>query len=162
MHRAEKTWRSLRSLVVHDRLASGPGNAITTLWRFVAPDRTAYVIRNGPQAVVIGNRRWDRLPGHEWQFSEQDSLPQPIPLWEAVANARILGTATLHGRPVWKVAFFDPQIHAWFTIWVDRETARTLELRMTAQAHFMHQIYGPFDRPLRIVPPKKASSKASA
>ena len=27
---------------------------------------------------------------------------------------------------------------------------------MTAQAHFMHQIYGPFDRPLRIVPPKKA------
>jgi hypothetical protein len=162
VHRAEKTWRSLRSLVVHDRLASGPGNAVTTLWRFVAPDRTAYVIRDGPQAVVIGERRWDRLPGHDWQFSEQDTLPQPVPLWESVENARVLGTATLRGRPVWKVAFFDRQIRAWFTIWVDRETARTLELRMTAQAHFMHQIYGPFDRPLRIVPPEKTSPKASA
>jgi hypothetical protein len=158
VHRADRTWRSLRTLVVHDRLASGPGNAVTTLWRFVAPDRTAYVIDNGPQAVVIGDRRWDRLPGHDWQFSQQDSLPQPVPLWEEVSNARLLGTATVRGRPAWKVAFFDPQIHAWFTIWVDRETARTLELRMTAQAHFMHQVYGPFDRPLRIVPPAKASA----
>jgi hypothetical protein len=152
---AERTWRSLHTLVVHDHLASGPDNGITTLWRFVAPDRQTYVIRNGPQAVVIGARRWDKLPGHDWQASQQDPIRQPIPLWEAVSNARLLGTTTLRGRPVWKVAFFDPQIHAWFTIWVDRETARTLELRMTAQAHFMHQVYGPFDRPLRIVPPKK-------
>ena len=101
---------------------------------------------------MIGDRRWDRLPGHDWQVSEQDPIRQPVPLWEAVANARVVGTATLHGRPVWKVAFFDPQIPAWFTIWVDRQTARTLELRMTAQAHFMHQVYGPFDGPLRIVP----------
>jgi hypothetical protein len=155
---ANRTWRSLRTLVVHDRLASGPGNAVTTLWRFAAPDRLAYTIRNGPQAVVIGARRWDRLPGHGWQASQQDPLPQPVPLWESVSNARIVGTATVRGRPVWKIAFFDPQIPAWFTIWVDRKTARTLELRMTAQAHFMHQVYGPFDRPVRIVPPTKAST----
>jgi hypothetical protein len=156
--RADRTWRRLHTLVVHDRLASGPGNEITTLWRFVAPDRQTYAIRNGPQAVVIGARRWDKLPGHGWQASQQDPIPTPVPLWEAVSNARLLGTATVHGRPVWKLAFFDPQIKAWFTIWVDRETARTLELRMTAQAHFMHQLYGPFDRPLRIVPPVKAAS----
>jgi len=158
VRRAEKTWRSLQSLVVHDRLSSGPGSAVTTLWRFAAPDRTAYTIRNGPQAVVIGSRRWDRLPGQAWQSSQQDPNPQPVPLWEAVSNARLVGTTTMHGRPVWKVTFFDPQIKAWFTIWVDRETARTLELRMTAQAHFMHQVYGPFDRPLHIVPPAKASA----
>jgi hypothetical protein len=27
---------------------------------------------------------------------------------------------------------------------------------MIAQAHFMHQVYGPFNSPLRIVPPAKA------
>jgi hypothetical protein len=156
--RADRTWRRLHTLVVHDHLASGPGNEISTLWRFAAPDRQTYAIRNGPQAVVIGARRWDKLPGHGWQASQQDPIPTPVPLWESVSNARLLGTATVRGRPTWKLAFFDPQIKAWFTIWVDRETARTLELRMTAQAHFMHQVYGPFDRPIRIVPPVKAAS----
>ena len=158
MRRADRTWRSLETLVVHDHLASGPGNAVTTLWRFAAPDSLSYAIRNGPQAVVIGARRWDRLPGHDWQASHQDPIRQPVPLWESISNAHLVGTETLRGRPVWKVAFFDPQIPAWFTIWVDRQTGRTLELRMTAQAHFMHQVYGPFDGPLRIVPPSKAAA----
>jgi len=155
--RAETTWRALRTLVDHDRLSSGPGNTIHTLWRFQAPYRLTYRITNGPEAVVIGARRWDKLPGHGWQGSEQDPIRQPIPLWEAVSNAHLLGSARLRGRPVWEISFFDPQIHAWFTIWVDKATARTLELRMVAQAHFMHQVYGPFNRPLRIVPPTKAA-----
>jgi hypothetical protein len=158
VQRADRTWRSLHTLVVHDRLASGPGNAITTLWRFAAPASLSYAIRNGPQAVVIGARRWDRLPGHGWQASQQDPIRQPVPLWEAVSNARVVGMGSLRGRPVWQVAFFDPQIKAWFRIWVDRQTGRTLELRMTAQAHFMHQVYGPFDGLLKIVPPVKADT----
>ena len=157
VRRAERTWRGLQTLVVHDRLASAPGNAITTLWRFAAPNRQSYAIRNGPEAVVIGARRWDRLPGQGWQ-AEQDPIATPVPLWETVSNAHVLGTATIRGRPVWKITFFDPQIQAWFTIWVDRKTARTLESRMVAQAHFMHQVYGPFDRPLQIAPPRKAAA----
>lgn len=158
VRRAERTWRALRTLVVHDSLSSGPGTGITTLWRFQAPDRHTYAIRNGPQAVAIGTRRWDKLPGHGWQESTQDPIREPIPVWESVSNAHVLGSTTLRGRAVWKISFFDPQLPAWFTIWVDRRTARTLELRMTAQAHFMHQVYGPFDRPLRIVPPTRAAS----
>jgi hypothetical protein len=158
VRRADRTWRSLKTLVVHDHLASSPQNAITTLWRFAAPDRQTYAIVDGPQAVVIGARRWDRVPGHGWQASDQSPIREPVPLWEGVANARLLGTPTLRGRPTWKITFFDPVIHAWFTIWVDRQTARTLELRMTAQAHFMHQVYGPFNGPLRIVAPTKAAA----
>jgi hypothetical protein len=156
--KAEWTWHGLHTLVVHDHLSSGPGTGISTLWQFAAPNRQTYAIRNGPQAVVIGARRWDRLPGHAWQASQQDPIPSPVPLWEAVSDAHVLGPATVRGRPVWKVTFFDPQIKAWFTIWVDRRTARTLELRMTAQAHFMHQVYGPFDAPVKIVPPRKAAA----
>ncbi len=156
VRRAETTWRALATLVVHDRLSSGPGTTINTTWQFQAPYRLTYRIRNGPEAVVIGPRRWDRVPGHDWQASQQDPIRQPIPLWEAVTNAHVLGSTTARGRPVWEVSFFDPRIDAWFTIRVDKATARTLELWMVAQAHFMHQVYGPFNRPLRIVPPTKA------
>ena len=98
-----------------------------------------------------------RLQGQGWHESSQQPIRQPAPLWASVANAHLLGSTTLRGRPVWEIAFFDPTIPAWFTIWVDKATARTLELRMTAAQHFMHQVYGPFDMPLQIVPPTKAA-----
>jgi len=153
VRRADRTWRALHSLVVHDRLSSGPGSLLQTIWQFVAPHKMTYQIKNGPAAVAIGSRRWDKLPGRRWEASEQDPITEPIPLWLSVSNAHVLRSGTLRGHPVWKVSFFDPQLPAWFTIWVGKTTARTLELRMTAQAHFMHQVYGPFNRPLRIVPP---------
>jgi hypothetical protein len=158
VHRAERTWRALRSLVVYDHLASGPGQAITTHWRLVAPDREAYVIEGGPRAVVIGAKRWDRNPGGKWVPSAQDPIRQPVPFWLAVADAHLLGSETLRGSAVWHVSFFDPQIRAWFELWIEKSSGRTLELRMTAQAHFMHQVYGQFDRPLRVVPPTGAGS----
>jgi hypothetical protein len=151
--RAETTWRHLRTLVVHDSLSSGPGTGIRTLWQFAAPNRLTYRIAKGPQAVVIGTRRWDKIPGGRWQESQLDPIPEPVPLWLSVADAHLLGSTVVRGRPAWEASFFDPQIHAWFTIWVEKATMRTLELRMTAQAHFMHQVYGPFDAPVRIAPP---------
>ena len=117
--RAERTWRNLRTLVDHDRLSSGPGTAIETLWRFQGPSRYTYAIANGPAAVSIGPRRWDKLPGHVWQTSQQDPIAEPIPLWQSVSNAHLLGTSTLRGRRVQVASFFDPTIHAWFTIRVD-------------------------------------------
>jgi len=154
VRRAERTWRSLHSLVVHDRLSSGPGSLLQTVWRFVSPHRMTYQIKNGPAAVAIGSRRWDKLPGQHWEASEQDPITEPIPLWKSVSNAHLLHSGTLRGHAVWKVSFFDAQLPAWFTIWVDKTTGRTLELRMVAQAHFMHQVYGPFNSALRIEPPK--------
>jgi hypothetical protein len=157
IHRAERAWRHLRTLVDHDRLSSGPGTAIETLWRFQAPSRYTYAIAGGPAAVSIGSHRWDKLPGHAWQASQQDPIAEPIPLWESVSNAHLLGTATVHGRRVRVASFFDPTIHAWFTIRVDPRTMHTLEVRMTAREHFMHDVYAGFDAPLRIVPPGRAS-----
>ena len=158
VRRAATTWRRLKTLVDHDRLSSGPGATIHTVWQFQALYRYTYVIRNGPQAVSIGTRRWDRLPGQRWQESQQDPIRQPIPLWQGVSNAHLLGTSTLRGRPVVRASFFDPQLHAWFTIVVDQAAMHTLDLHMTATAHFMHEVYGPFDSRLRIVPPRKGGA----
>jgi hypothetical protein len=52
------------------------------------------------------------------------------------------------------VSFFDPGIPAWFTLTVDKQTSRTLDSQMVATAHFMHDVYGAFNRTPVIVPPK--------
>ncbi len=75
------------------------------------------------------------------------------PFWAAVANARVLGEGQVGGKPVWIVSFFDPVTPAWFEARVEKSTGRTLVLDMTAVAHFMHHVYGPFDAPFELHPP---------
>jgi hypothetical protein len=152
--RTARAYRRLKSVVIHERLASGPRVALETTYELEAPDRLAYQIAGGPAAVVIGSRRWDRLqPGGRWQRSAQTPLPQPTPIWRSAVDAHVLGSARVAGRPVWLVSFLDPSVPAWFTVWIEKSTFRPLELRMTAAAHFMHHRYGSFNAPLRITPP---------
>jgi putative copper export protein len=154
--RADRAYRSLRTLVIHEHLASSARNAIDTIYRVQAPNRLAYRIAGGPQAVIIGGTRWDRLPGGKWERSEQEPLAQPEPFWGAdpVRNARLLRMGRLGGRPVWLASFYDPKLPAWFELSIDQKTSRLLALRMTAQAHFMRHRYSGFNRPFEIVPPR--------
>jgi len=153
--RAGRVWRSLRSLSFRESLASGPGHAVRSTWQLQAPDRLAYQVSGGWAAVVIGGRRWDRSPGGErWIASPQTRLTQPIPFWVSVRDAHLLGTATVQGRPVWRVSFFDPDTPAWFDVALDRKTSRTLELRMITTAHFMHDVYSSFNATPAIQPPR--------
>ena len=109
--RADRVYRSLRTLVIHEHLASSARNAIDTIYRVQAPNRLAYLIAGGPQAVIIGGTRWDRLPGGKWERSEQDPLTQPEPFWgsDPVRNARLLGKSRAGGRPVWTVLVLRPE-----------------------------------------------------
>ena len=86
--------------------------------------------------------------------SPQTPVSQPQPFWESAVDARVLGSVSDHGRPAWKVSFFDPKTPGWFTILVDKATMRTVDMRMTATAHFMHDSYGSFDAPISITPPR--------
>jgi hypothetical protein len=150
VRRAERTWRSLQTLVLHERLASGPTGVLSTLFEFQAPDRMAYRIRGGPAGIVIGRARWDRVsPSRPWVRSTQQPLRQPVPFWTSVSNAYVLRTANAS----LVVSFLDRRIPAWFEATIDRRTYRTLTLQMTAAAHFMSHRYGPFNAPLSIRPP---------
>ncbi len=139
--------------MIHDKL--GDGNAtLDTFWKIVAPDRVAYAISDGDESIIIGNRRWVKPAGSKrWIESAQEPVQQPQPFWQSAADARILGTVSVHGRPAWKISFFDPQTPAWFTILVDKATMHTVDMRMTATAHFMHDTYGSFDGPVSVTPP---------
>jgi hypothetical protein len=156
MARAGRVWRSLRSLAYVERLASNSTDRETSDWRVAAPDRAAYSIRGHGGGIVIGARRWDRAtPGGRWVESRQSGLiTQPVPFWVGVSNAHVLGTVSASGRPAWLVSFFDPRTPAWFEATVEKQTGRTLELRMLAAAHFMHDVYRLFDRAPAIVPPR--------
>ena len=95
--RATKTYRALRSVAIDDSLASAPGRAVSTRWTLVAPDRLSYQIKNGAAAVIIGDRRWDKLPGGKWTTSEQTPIHQPTPFWVSSTDAHVL--ASTRSRP---------------------------------------------------------------
>jgi hypothetical protein len=154
VRQAAKVWRGLRSVVVYDHLATGPRQSIDTTWTMVAPDRLTYHVVGRGQAVIIGKRRWDRRPGGQWIPSVQDPpVRQPAPFWVAVADAHVLGSIPIGGGSAWRISFYDPKTPAWFEAVIDRRTMRTLDLRMVASAHFMHDSYSAFDARTRIRPP---------
>jgi hypothetical protein len=158
---ASRVFRDLNSLVYVESLRSDPTHELVTTWTLSAPDRVAYRIRGGASAVVIGKQRWDRTTPHaHWVRSSQiPPLQVPQPTWgDAFSNAHLLGTARIGGRPVWVVSFVNSSIPAFFTAWIDQSSYRTLQLRMTAAAHFMFHRYTEFDRPVSIKPPVSGSS----
>ncbi len=157
VRRAARAIGHLRSLVTYQRLGTDATHVDYTTFVAVAPDRLESTTRDGSRSIVIGARGWTRAPGGRWQRSRQLPGPSIAPAWGTdtrVANAFLLGTTRLRGRSVLAVSFAVPQLLAWFTIWVDPSTFRTLSLRMTSNAHFMIHRYGSFDRPFRIEPPR--------
>jgi hypothetical protein len=152
LRRATRAFDSLRTVVFTERLASSPSQAIVTTWKLAAPDRYEYEIRGGAAGIAIGAARWDRAaPGAPWQRSQTIAQRQPFVPWgSSVANVRVLRETPRHVTLSW----LNPDGPAWFTTTFDRRTALPSDLRMTAAAHFMHHVYGPFDAPFRIRPPR--------
>jgi hypothetical protein len=153
--RASRVWRALQTLVWHERLAASPTDALHTVYRAVAPDGLAYTIERRSSSIIIGTKRWDRsAPNARWVESPQvPPVRQPQPFWASYTDAHVLGDGSVGGRPVWIVSFFDPITPAWFEARVEKSTGRTLLLGMTAAAHFMRHVYGPFDAPFQLQPP---------
>ena len=153
---ATRAFHQLRTLTTHERLASSQRNFVNTIYQAESPDRLTYKIAGGgPQAVIIGTKRWDRDHAvGKWQFSAQSPLRQPTPFWTSATDAHLLGTTRIDGRAASLISFYDAKIPAFFTIAVDRATLHTLDLRMTAAAHFMHHRYSGFNAPVKITPPR--------
>jgi hypothetical protein len=148
LQRATRAFKDARTLVFEEQLASSARPGQVARFRIVAPNRLAYSIRGGPEAIVIGPRRWDRSPGGEWEASPQTPLQVPTPTWsDRSRNAHLAAPGT--------IAFYDPRLPAWFRLEVDPETGQPREMRMVAAAHFMTDRYSAFNRPLAISPPSR-------
>jgi hypothetical protein len=93
VRRATFVFRHLRSLVIDERLASAPGNAVRTRYEIVAPDRLHYLLDTGTAGIVIGAQRWDRdSRSAPWQPSAQEPLRLPEPFWRSWRDASLLGS----------------------------------------------------------------------
>jgi hypothetical protein len=147
--RAARTWRALRSLAFSDRLASDSVHSVVSTWRAAAPNRLAYHVTGGYDAIIVGGRRWDRAPRGRWIESPQTTLRQPVPVWQSAVDAHVVGQTP----GAWRITFFDPRTPAWFAVTVDKRTLHTLDLRMTTTAHFMHETYRAFDAAAPITSP---------
>ncbi|HEX4518915.1 MAG TPA: hypothetical protein VH063_04965 [Gaiellaceae bacterium] len=152
---AGKVWRALKTLVWHERLAASPTDALYTVYRAVAPDELQYTIGGHSSALIIGMNRWDRAtPTGRWVHSVQNPpITQPQPFWAGQSDAHVIASGRVDGRSAAEITFFDPVTPAWFDAWIDKRNGHTLVLTMTAVAHFMHHVYGPFDAPFQLHPP---------
>jgi hypothetical protein len=147
--RATRNYRNLKSLVIDDRLASDATHAVVTRWQIIGPNRLSYQVKDGAAAVIIGNHRWDKVPGQPWQRSAQTPIKQPTPFWQSWKDAHVLASTPT----TWRVSFFDPKTPGWYQLEIAKPTLRPLEMRMNATAHFMHDVYSSFNAPIRIAPP---------
>jgi copper transport protein len=144
--RLTRAYRARRTVVFTERLASSPANAQVTRFELAAPDRLAYVTVGGPQAIVVGARRWDRpAAGAAWQPSTTSPLTVPSPYWGVVTNAHLVAPRT--------VTFLDRSIPAWFRVLLEPSRDLPRRVGMTAAAHFMVDRYSRFDGPVAISPP---------
>ncbi|MFL5964105.1 MAG: copper resistance CopC/CopD family protein [Gaiellaceae bacterium] len=144
LQRVTRTYRAARTAVFDEHLASIPTNGQTTRFRLVAPDRLAYQAKDGPAAIVIGTRRWDRdRAGAPWVPSAQTRLDVMQPYWDSPTNVHEVAPNVL--------TFLDRRVPAWFRVTVNG--VRPLRVEMTAAAHFMVDRYVGFDVPVGISPP---------
>jgi copper transport protein len=148
--RATRAFRALRSVDYVERLASSPRDKVVSDFTLERPNRLEYRIKGGASGIIIGSRRWDRVPGGKWIPSAQEPTPQPEPIWSGHAtNVYVLQASA----STYVVSFFKPNGPVWFTVLFDRRTLLPRELHMTAAAHFMTHRYTKFNAPRRIRAP---------
>jgi copper transport protein len=144
LRRVTRAYRSARTAVFDERLASTPSNGQTTRFTVVAPDRLAYQTRGGPSAIVIGSRRWDRdRTGAPWVPSPQAPLNPMQPYWGNPTNVHEIAPNVL--------TFLDRRVPAWFRVTLNG--VRPLRVQMTAAGHFMVDRYVGIDVPVGVSPP---------
>ena len=133
-----------------ERLASSPRDKVVSDFTLERPNRLEYRIKGGASGIIIGSRRWDRVPGGKWIPSAQEPTLQPEPIWSGHATNVSLLKANSSS---YVVSFFKPNGPVWFTVRFDRRTLLPRELHMTAAAHFMTHRYTKFNAPRRIRAP---------
>jgi hypothetical protein len=143
--RVQRTMRSLRSYRYRERLSSGVGRPVVSVFEARAPDRLRLVSSTGGRTIIIGRSRWDRVGGR-WARTPFSRLSTSTFMWDGAFNARLVG-----GR-VLTVFDFDP-VPAWFRLTIGPD-ARVLAAEMISPSHFMLQSFSRFNTPISIEPPR--------
>lgn len=149
-----RTARALRragSLIAVQHLASDPVHRVVSRFVVNAPDRLEIHVEDGLDSVIIGDRRWDRPPGEDWQRSKARPVTVPDPFWAQRPVAAYVAGQT--ARTVDVTLAYDNGSPTWFRLHIQRATGRVLEVHMITAAHFMTEAYTRFGSAPVVRPP---------
>jgi hypothetical protein len=149
--KASRTMGALATFRFTERLSSGLGTTVNSTVDVQAPDRMR-LRTSGFTSVIVGQTRWDRRAGTQWERNPFPGLDvKDLLMWHQAKNPRIIrlfgnGEAEL-------VAFGLKPVPAWFRLDV-QPSGRVTEAEMTAASHYMLHRYGHFDKGETIRPPR--------
>lgn len=143
---AQRAYARLKTVSLRQKLGSSPTVFSVAHFLFVAPDRLRYEIEGGSQAVVVGNRRWDRVSASDaWTPSPQDRVDVMHVPWRRAVDAHLVAPDV--------VTFYDPGTRAWFRVTLQHASSLPTTVLMTGVSHFMVDRFSGFDAPATIAPP---------
>ena len=85
------------TLAIDDWLASGPGQTVLDALDARRAGPTHVPDQGRAAAVIIGDSRWDKLPGGKWKKSPQTPIHQPTPFWVSWTDAHVLANTKSAG-----------------------------------------------------------------
>jgi hypothetical protein len=140
--KASRTMSALETFRFTERLSSGLGTTVNSTIDVQAPDRMRLRTR-GFSSVIIGQNRWDRGRGTQWERSPFPGLDvKDLLMWYQAKNPRAVRTSANGEAEL--VAFGLKPVPAWFRLNVE-PSGRVTEAEMTAASHFMLHRYTDFD-----------------
>jgi len=164
LERADAAMNQLQSLQEVQTLSNGI-TTITTTIHYQAPDRMLYTLETNSQppreTVVIGNQRYDRLPGESWQTSQWSggkSFRWPdYHFAQQAQQVRLLDVIPCGSGSCYLLAFYDPTSDAHYRMLVESQSWHILRYEMMAVAHFMTVEYSQFNEDKTPITPPAGS-----
>jgi len=139
--------QGLRSALMREELRGTEGGpAEVAEYGFSAPD--AFETQAGGESrIVIGARSYVQAsPTSPWMAGDWPGLPFTWPagyfstFWGHAAAVRVLGHDRLDGADMTVISFLEPDLPAWFRLWVGDDGLVHRE-EMRAEGHLMDHTY---------------------
>lgn len=140
--------QGLRSASMHEELRGAQnGPAQVAGYRFSAPN--AFEIQvGGNSRIVIGARSYEKAdPTSAWVAGDWPGRPFTWPsgyfsiFWGHAVAVRVLGHDRLDGADMSVISLLEPDLPAWFRLWVGVDDGLVHHEEMRAEGHLMDHTY---------------------
>lgn len=150
------------AVVTEDLRATEHDDPITSQYTFSAPDRMRWEVGDTSVRIAIGRGGYTGRAGdfeaYDWVG---DGFNWPDGFYESffadTTAMRLLGREELEGEAADVLAFVQPDLPAWFRVWLDPETGGMRRLQMLTDGHLMLQDYTAYDESVTVQAPPPQS-----
>lgn len=164
LERAIQAMETLRSARMRQELRGEIGGpTIVGRYRFEAPDKMDIRVKDSHR-IIIGDAEYRKASqGESWRKLDWPGSPFQWPknhyrsFWRDPAAVRVLGVEKAEGERYRIVSFLQPDLPAWFRLWIRVSDGIVARQEMRAEGHIMDDIYSAVNEPVGIKPPRTSS-----